>query len=333
LTVNAKKMNSPQKLASNLYQRRISDLPEVILALENGTQFLSNLASQTGLEDNVFPPDFVDEFDDADQIMFCCDDDDLPMMSYGSSGNNMSLTLGSSMSQHSSDKHNTATTLVHNNSQQHLSQHPHQGFKHDVQTFITKIISLENSMINVLEDLLLYAESRWNIAPYVRNDKGTLFDFYETDSQNSLDDASGDLQDSSALPAQVRQLTRGDSTTSLYYNSDTFATQKADFYQLLHEFESQTDLDDIYESGVKIHSLLHLNEHLDKVQKFYAMVRGLKDVNEDYTRANGFDLSKERASALLEDGEKLERFYDRVVDKVAQFQNAMSGLNSLLGLM
>lgn len=321
-------LTSPQKLASNLYQRTISDLPHVILSLETGTQFLSNLASQTGLEDNVFPPDFVDEFDDADQIMFCEDEDE--SFSFGGTS---SMSWRSSGSHHEvyvrSESHNS--TIVHNNSQQYL-----HGFKHDMQNFITQVISLENSMINILEDLMLYAESRWQIAPALKTaEKGIAlqFDFHETDSQNSLDSMGASQgQTTSASKRTAPPLTREASTTSLYYNSEEFSAQKSRFYQLLHEFEAQTEMRDIYASGVKIHAFLGLNEHLDKVQCFYEMVRGLRDANEDYTRSHGFDLSKERASALLEDGEKLEVFYDRVVDKVAQYQNVMRGLNVLLGL-
>lgn len=233
--------------SSDLYESHLNSLPSVILSLEQGTQYLSDLAVPLN-EDSVFPTVMLSSPDTTEKS-------------------------------------------------------PH--FTHDVNDCITKIISLENSMINILEDLMLYAESKWNFVPD-ESSEDNLVDLKDSDSQLSLDE----------MP-----------TTSLQSSSK----HKSTFLKLIDTLKQQKE--NRMQLGIKIHEFLQLNSHLECVQQFYQLVSILRDTNEEYTRSNGFSLSKENASILLEEGEKLESFHQRVIDKVGQYQKAMQEMNHVLGLM
>lgn len=177
---------------------------------------------------------------------------------------------------------------------------PH-SFIHSMKKYITQIIALENSMINVLEDIITFSETRWNYSPYHNNS----VEFSDSNSQISIDDES----------------------------SHEFRKQREKFIQLLRDFESCTNANDVYERGTKIHKYLQLNKHLDAVNKFYKIVQSLKHSNDSFVRHNGFELTKNQSTLLLEDGEKLEAFFRRAVDKVELYQRVIYQVNTTLDLV
>lgn len=175
------------------------------------------------------------------------------------------------------------------------------GFVENMNDFITEIISLEFSMINILEDLLIFAEHRWNLC---FRDMPTPDLSRDSDSQVSFDD----------WDAESRRSDR-----------------KLCFNNLLKDFENSNG-NCSSECGVRIHQFLELNTHLDKVNDFYLLVTRLSRTNEDYIRKQGSHLSKEKETRFLEDGEKLERFCERVNDKVSRYQQVIIKVNSILHL-
>lgn len=175
-----------------------------------------------------------------------------------------------------------------------------RGFVHCINKCITQIISLENSMINILEDIMVFSETRWKLIP--KTEKVGV-DYFDSDSQSNENDVDIEIK-----------------------------KQREKYYKLLHEFEDCSNEIDSYEMGAKIHKFLHINKHLDIVNKFYKMVVSMKSINDNYIRNNSYELSKQKVTNLLEDGEKLERFCSRAVDKVDQYQKVIYQINTILEL-